>query len=192
MKQDEIRRRLIGGAIRVIARDGLDKATTKSISAEAPASEVYIYRYFSDKDDLLAKAFESIDTELAKVCMQHVGIIYSADASFEICCRAYYSLIWRHVIENRDKFTAYIRYYYSPYFMRYSASSQNEIYAPLVSKFSQIFEDDTNVWIILGHIMNTVLDFAVKVYNGEVPDDEETKELVFRLIYCSVRQYFKK
>ena len=46
--------------------------------------------------------------------------------------------------------------------------------------------------MILNHILATMLDFAVKVFDGAVPDDEDTAEHVFRLVYFSVRQYFKR
>ena len=64
MKQDEIRRRLIDGTIHVIARDGLDKASTKQIGITTSTNEAYIYRCFEDKEDMFSKAFDSLDDEL--------------------------------------------------------------------------------------------------------------------------------
>ena len=42
MKQDEIRRRLIDGTIHVIAKEGLDKASTKQIGLATTINEAYI------------------------------------------------------------------------------------------------------------------------------------------------------
>lgn len=39
----------IEGTVRVVARDGLDKTTTKAIATEAGLSEAYIYRCFVSK-----------------------------------------------------------------------------------------------------------------------------------------------
>lgn len=64
MKQDDTRLKLIDGTIHVIARDGLDKATTKSIGEETSINQAYIYRHFEDKEDMFAKTFESLDEEL--------------------------------------------------------------------------------------------------------------------------------
>jgi hypothetical protein len=36
-----------------------------------------------------------------------------------------------------------------------------------------------------------MLDFAVKVYTGQMPDDEDHSEHVFRVVYRSIEQYFK-
>jgi len=48
------------------------------------------------------------------------------------------------------------------------------------------------VWMILNHILNVMLDFAVKVHNGQMPNEENYSEHVFRVIYASVKQYFRK
>ena len=64
MKREEISRSLIDGTIRVIAREGLDKASTKQIGRATSMNEAYIYRYFADKDDLFSKAFDVLDEEL--------------------------------------------------------------------------------------------------------------------------------
>lgn len=61
MKQDETRRMLIDGTIHVIARDGLDKATTKQIGLETSINEAYIYRCFAGKEDMFAKTFDALD-----------------------------------------------------------------------------------------------------------------------------------
>jgi len=37
-----------------------------------------------------------------------------------------------------------------------------------------------------------MLDFAVKVHNGQMPNEENYSEHVFRVIYASVKQYFRK
>lgn len=45
--------KLLGAALRVLDRDGLDGATVPRIAAEARLSPASIYRRFADKDDLL-------------------------------------------------------------------------------------------------------------------------------------------
>jgi hypothetical protein len=46
--------------------------------------------------------------------------------------------------------------------------------------------------MLLNHILNVMLDFAVKVFDGAVSDSDDTAEHVFRLIYGSVKQYFRE
>lgn len=94
-------------------------------------------------------------------------------------------------MDNREKCLAYIRYYYSPYFLKYSIKAHKERFKPLVERFSDAFKPEADVWMILNHILNVMLDFAVKVFNDEMPENDDYTEHVFRVIYASVKQYFK-
>lgn len=191
MKQDEIRRRLIDGTIHVIAREGLDGASTKQIGLATSINEAYIYRCFEDKEDMFAKTFASLDDELVAKAMQHVCVMYMHELEYETRCRFFFNSVWKFLLGNRDKCLAFIRYYYSPYFSRYSAEEHKKRYLPLVDKFKDAFRQESNVWMILNHILTTMLDFAVKVFDGAVPNTDNTAEHVFRLVYFSVQQYFK-
>ncbi|MBE6643609.1 MAG: TetR/AcrR family transcriptional regulator [Ruminococcaceae bacterium] len=191
MKQDATRQKLIDGTIHVIARYGLDKATTKSIGEETSINQAYIYRHFEDKEDMLAQTFESLDEELAGKVMQSISVMYMQEMECEMRCHVFFASVWRFILGNEDKCLTFIRYYYSPYFRQYSEKSHNERYKPLVEKIKVAFRDEANVWMILNHILNVMLDFAVKVFDGAVPDNDDTAEHVFRLIYSSVRQYFR-
>lgn len=192
MKQDDTRLKLIDGTIHVIARDGLDKATTKSIGEETSINQAYIYRHFEDKEDMFAKTFESLDEELVNKAMQHIPVIYMQEMDYEIRCWVFFTSVWKFMLGNKDKCLTFIRYYYSPYFKQYSAESHNRRYKPLVEKFKDAFRDEANVWMLLNHILNVMLDFAVKVFDGAVSDSDDTAEHVFRLIYGSVKQYFRE
>ena len=191
MKGNDIRLKLIDGTIRVIARDGLDKATTKSIGEETSINQAYIYRYFLDKEDMFAKTFESLDTELFNKAMQHIPIMYMREIDYEVRCRMFFVFVWKFILGNKDKCLAYIRYYYSPYFKQYSSESHCTRYNPIIDKFKEAFRDEANVRMLFNHILNVMLDFAIKVFDGDVPDDDDTEEHVFRLIYHSIKQYFR-
>lgn len=53
-KAPDSRERLIAAAIKVFARDGLYRATTRVIAEEAGVNEVTLFRHFQNKDGLLA------------------------------------------------------------------------------------------------------------------------------------------
>ncbi len=192
MKQDEFRQRLIDGTIHVIARDGIDKATTKSIGEETSINQAYIYRHFEDKEDMFAKAFEALDGELVTKAMQHVSVMYMQEMDYEMRCWIFFSSVWKFLLSNRDKCLTFIRYYYSPYFAKYSAVNHKSRYIPLVEKIKVAFRDEADVWMLLNYILNVMLDFAVKVFDGAVSNSDKTAEHVFRLIYGSIKQYFRK
>ena len=192
MKQDEVRRKLIDGTIHAIAREGLDKATTKQIGLVTDVNEAYIYRCFADKEDLLVKTFASLDEELVLATTTNFSLLQVEEIDFELRCWAYFHAIWKFLLGNKAKCLAFVQYYYSPYFTKYSAEDHKKRFRPLVEKLQAAFREEANVWMILNHDLTTMLSFAVKVFDDEVPDDEDTAEHVFRLVYASTRQYFKE
>ena len=123
VKHHNVRNRLIDNTIMVIAANGLDKTTTKAIVKGTDINEAYIYSHFSDKEDLFAKVFEVLDTELVAKAMQHVEVMYMRELEYEIRCRVFFAAIWKFFLGNRDKCLAFVRYYYSPYFGKYSAET---------------------------------------------------------------------
>ena len=110
MKQDNTRRKLIDGTIYVIARDGLDKATTKSIGEATSINQVYIYRHFEDKEDMFAETFASLDDELVDKAMKHVPVMYVREMEYEKRCWVFFSSVWKFILGNRDKCLTFIRY----------------------------------------------------------------------------------
>jgi len=187
----EIRTRLIDGTIRVIAEKGLDKATTKQIGLATGLNEAYIYRCFKDKEEMFAQTFSALDEELVSTALSVVPILYVEEMTPEERCRSYFSSVWRFLLSNQEKCLSFIRYYYSPYFSEFSAEEHQNRYRPLIHRFQSAFHKEANVQMILNHALTTMLDFSVKVFNGTVPDNEDTAEHVFRLVYASLKQYFK-
>ncbi len=191
MKYENVRDILIERTITVIANDGLDKTTTKRIVTGTGINESYIYRNFTDKEELLAKTFDALDGDLADKALQHVSVMYMQEFDFETRCRLFFSAMWMFLVGNRDKCLAYMSYFYSPYFIRYSADAHKERFTPLLKEFKPAFREEADVWMILNHILNVMLDFAVKVHNNQMPNDDDYVEHVFRVIYYSVKLYFK-
>lgn len=192
MKQDEFRQQLIDGTIHVIARDGLDKASAKQIETETGINVVYIYRCFRDKEDLFAKTFDSLDGELVDELLRRLPVMWTPELSMNERCRMLFCGVWQFLLGNSEKCLCFMRYYYSPYFRKYSAESHKATYRTVLEKMSVAFNERANVWMLLNHILNVMLDFAVKVFDGAVPNDDDTAEHVFRLVYNSVSPYFKE
>ena len=182
---------LLERTISVIADEGLDKTTTKAITAGTGINEAYIYRHFADKNSLLACTFDKLDYELVAQVTQNLPIMYMKEIEYEHRCRIFFDAIWRFMLGNRNHCLAFVRYYYSPYFVKYSLEAHKQRYLPLVDAFGKAFKKDADVWMILNHILNVMLDFAVKVHNGQMSKDDNYSEHVFRVIYRSIDQYFE-
>lgn len=192
MKHYDVQNRLIDRTITVIAENGLDKTTTKAIVKGTDINEAYIYRYFSDKEDLLSHVFDTLDEELVAKVMQHLPVMYMRELEYELRCRVFFEAVWKFLLGNKEKRLAFVRYYYSPYFTKYSAESHKRRYVPVVEKFKEAFKDEADVWMILNHILNVMLDFAVKAHNGQMLKEDNYVEHVFLVIYASVKQYFRE
>lgn len=65
----------IKSVVRVVARDGLGKATTKAIATEAKLNEAYIYQCFSNKDELLSEAFYLEDKNFAQYLREALPVM---------------------------------------------------------------------------------------------------------------------
>lgn len=192
MSPQDTKETLLARTVSVIAHEGLDKTTTKAIVSGTGINEVYIYRNFSNKEELLSKTFDKLDDELFTKAMQHVDVMYMTELTFETRSRIFFKNVWDFLLGNREKCLAFVQYYYSPYFKKYSVKEHKRRYVPLVEKFQNAFRDEADVWMILNYILNVVLDFAVKVHNGEMSKEDDYAEHVFRVIYASIRQYFNK
>ncbi len=192
MSSQNMKETLLARTITVIASSGLDKTTTKAIVTGTGINEAYIYRNFSDKEDLLSKAFEEVDREIVAKAMEHISVMYMREMDYETRCRYFFFYMWKYLLDNKEKCLTYIRYYYSPYFRKYSAESHKQRYEGLVVTFEDVFAPDVDAWMLINHILNIMLDFAIKVFDGELPNDDNTSTQVFRLIYYSIRAYFKE
>lgn len=189
MKQDEFRQKLIAGTIRVIANEGLDKATTKQIGTETGVNEAYIYRCFAGKEDMFAKVFDYLDEELLSKTIECVSIMYQEDIAFKQRCRIFFSGVWDFLLDNSEKCLAYVHYYYSPYFKKYSSTIHEVRFKPLVKKISIAFIEEADVWMILNLILDVLLNFSTKVHNGLMSASDDYGEHVFRVLYESIKQY---
>ncbi|MBR3692535.1 MAG: TetR/AcrR family transcriptional regulator [Clostridia bacterium] len=190
MKHYNVKSTLIERVITVIAAEGLDKTTTKSIVEGTGLNEAYIYRTFEDKEDLIAATFEFLDNELYTAVSAGIDIMYDESLSFEVRCRAYYDTVWQFLLGSKDRTLAYTRYFYSPYFQKHSAGKHTELFIPLVQRFAPAFKSDAHVWMLMHHCLNVLFDFAIRVFDGDCPNDADTAEHVFRLIYFSLKPYF--
>ena len=191
MKHTNAKEILIDRAITVLGTVGMDKTTTKAIVAGTGISEVYIYRHFANKEDLLAKAFDVLDEEFVQKAMLHIHIMYAQSVEYQDRCRFFFTAVWEFLLQNQIRFTAFSRYFHSPYFAKYSEDIHKERFLPLLAKFQEAFNDDVDVWELLNHILATMLVFAAKVYDNQFPNDEHTANYVFGVIYQSVAPHFK-
>jgi len=192
LKHYDVRATLIDRTVTVIAEAGMDGTTTKAIVGDTGINEAYIYKYFRDKEDLMTQTFDLLDEELFSKAMMHIPVMYMTDMDFEMRCRFFFAAVWRFLLDDSRRCLAFLRYYCSPYFRKCSAAEHKKRYEPLVSKFNDAFREKANTWMILRHILETILSFAVKVFDKELPDNDNTAKHVFTLVYAAIQPYRKE
>jgi len=94
------RERLMRAAAGIVARDGMEAATTAAIAAEAGVAEGTLYRHFESKDDLLIAAYRQMKQEVFVDAAAGVDVDAPAPERLKQTWKAIY-LSYR---ANRDAF----------------------------------------------------------------------------------------
>ena len=189
MEKEYMRQKLMEAAIHVVATEGIHKATTKAIANHSGINEVYIYRLFSDKDDLFAQTFALIDSELIACILKYEPIMKMQGIEIGERCYIFFKSCWRNILDY-DKCSFFIKYYYSHYYDSYSPVKRKKAYAKVIESFTPAFRKDTDVWKIFNRILDIVYSTVIKILRGEIPDNEETAEDVFRVLYSALEPFF--
>lgn len=183
---------LLNSTVRVIARNGLDKASVRIISADCNVPNPYIYQFFKDKDDLFVRAFEREDAALASEFENIFSSMYEATKDTQSRCRLLWIGLWSYMMENREGIQFYVQYYYSMYYRKYSQEKHLQLFLPLAEKIKGCFQAGVNVYVVLQYILDTMMNMAIKVFGGELSDSPECREHCFNLTTGAISPYMKK
>ena len=135
----------IESAIRIVAREGLDKATTKAIAADAGLNEAYIYRCFESKEAMLRDAFHMEDVNFAYFLKQQFPAMHDEDTPWKSRAFRLWSVSWRFILERCDDYCFYLRYYYSANCRKYAYKEHLECFQELFAVMRQVFRPEANV-----------------------------------------------
>ena len=182
---------LLDSTVRVIARDGLDKASVRTISADCNVPNPYIYQFFRDKDDLFVSAFSREDAEIEAEFDKTFSSVFSSIPDRAERCQILWLRLWNHMMSHREQIQFYVRYYYSTYYEHYSREKHQELYRPLAEKVRECFADGANTQVLLQHILDNMMNLAMKVYSGELEDTGDTRPQFFALTISAIAQYFR-
>ena len=184
MKKDNrnIASDLIESTVKVIARDGFDKASTRNIAGECGIADAYIYVHFKDKDDLFSKAFQKEDAALAREVKKYLSILSQPGITNEDRLYFLFSKTWMHLIAYPDSCRFFVQYYYSPYYTKYSAQEHLERWMPFLEQVKVLFKPEADVRALLRLVLNTMLGQAIKA----AADPSEDKDSIARNNYALI------
>ena len=186
MEQQDMKQAFMASAVRVVARDGMEKATTKAIAAEAKLNEAYIYKCFSNKDDLLSTAFLMEDVRFANFLQKTLPVMRTPELPWKQRAYILWKRSWDFILEKPDDCAFYIRYYYSASCRAHAYEMHLACYKPLIERASSAFRPGTNMDMLIHLIFSTMLFFASRVLNGEPENSETTSRWAFEQVYSFV------
>lgn len=192
MDQATIRQALIKSTIHTISEFGIDSATTKQLATHAGVNEVYIYRIFGGKDRLFKETFDYVDKDFSSALLKFFPMSYNRSRDIETRFKILFKLIWQYAINDKEKCSFFIRYYYSRCYTKQVSEERKVIYADVMRVFNTAFARGTDTWWLFNHILDVIFSSAVKVLRGEIVDNDETAENIFNLLFPAIKQYFKK
>lgn len=182
-QKETMKRNIMESTVRVVAREGLEKTTTRLISLESKLNEAYIYRCFENKEHLLAETFWNEDVRFAHQIQKSLPVMQMSGLTWEEKCFLLWNSCWGFIIKQPEDCRFYIRYYYSANFRKYAYERHMKFFKPLIDKISFAFRRGVNVDMLVHQIFDTMLSFAERVLSGEIEDGEETRHTMFKQIF---------
>ena len=178
-------------AIQAIAEDGLENTSVKDICRVSDINVAYVYRYFDNNEDLIAKTFDKADTEFLNTIIENFPVLKYDSIDYEMRCWVLFMKCWNFLMERPRELTFYVRYYYSSSFQKYSYTAHMQRYTVLIEKMKTAFPETVDVRAVLHHILDTLLGEAMKQISNPQESNEKAAEKSFQLIFSVVKAYIK-
>ena len=65
------------------------------------------------------------------------------------------------------------------------------LFGEMVKEMEPLFKDEADTESIMHSVFTALFDFAIRVYNGELEDNEVNRQHIFNVLYCMMMTYFK-
>lgn len=186
-----VQRELIQGTIETVASLGLENTTTNAICKTCGINVAYIYRFFSDKEDLIAKAFAYVDDKFLHLILNNCTVLNYESIDYESRCHVLFKKCWDYLMAHPAAAVFYTCYYYSVSFQKYSRDEHMARYAELFGKMKTAFPQNTDVRLVLHHVLDTLLSEATKQVNKPTEDSDIAAAKTFFLIFSVIKSYVR-
>ncbi len=196
-REAEIKELLISNTVNVIAEGGFEKATTKELthykekSHDIKMNEAYIYRLFGSKENLYDSAFSHLDSELYEAFLDGIKFVGDFGNNLKEKLWEFFLLAWRFILGNERRCRCYVRYYYSIYFKGKALEAHRKLFQGVVAVVEPVFKEEADAFSIMHSVFITLFDFCIRVYNGDLEDNDLNRPHVFNVLYCMMSAYFK-
>lgn len=188
MLANDKRAALLESTVRAVAKYGMEAINTCHTSSDAGVSDAYIYRFFENKEDLVAQAYLLENYKFTYYVIRQIDLVRKQMIEYTLPdrCRLVFHAAWRYLIDTPDVCRFFAYYYHSPDFEKYAQEEQQTQLDELAEKILPLFdtmEDARNCLHALFILLNS---FSIQVVNQEVPDEDETENRAFKTAFDTV------
>lgn len=164
--------------IHIVAKDGLENLSTRKVAAESGISDGCMFNYFKSKTDLLIQCLYFIDRQIdAELSTVHFNMLSPKKSIRELWFN-YFNFL----ISHGDYARFYRQFRHSSYYNAEVVEGQNKsfsFFVKLIKNVSPLFNINMDIFWV--YIIETTLDFAVRVADKQLPCEESDKEKYFAL-----------
>lgn len=184
----------IEGAIKTVAKIGIENTRTKDVAEYAGFSEATMYRRFPTKEILLREAFLYIDKQVSSILTQSNYIRNPDDTSDDLTVYAIWNQVFRYLIEHNVETIFLIRYRYSALYTE-EVRNMRQAYNGGFDKANLVFEkylgstDRLYTGFLIDYIFEMTLCFAEKIVSGKLEDNERIEQGVWLAVSSAVKAW---
>lgn len=183
---NEMKQTFLKSAVHIVARDGLEKVTTKAIAKEARLNEAYIYKCYSGKDELLNEALHMEDENFAVLLNETLPVMHDSRLPWKSRAFILWKRSWDFILEEPDDCVFYIRFYFATIGLNAVYGRHMESYKPFIDRVRPTFKPGTNMDMVIHQIFCTMLFFASRGMDGDLENCDETTRWTFGQVYCFI------
>lgn len=169
--------------IHLVSELGLENLATKKISVACGISEGSLFNYFANKNDLLVKCLYYVDTEIDQVLSEVPIHLLNLKKTIRSLWFAYFN----YLIDHGDYAKFYRQFRHSSYYTDEVIKGQDKsfsFFTGFLKKVVPTLQINTDIFWVF--VIETTLNFAVRVADGQLPRTDKDIEKYFSLITSGI------
>ena len=193
---DDTKTRILFAAMRAVRQYGLEGVRVQNVGEFAEISPGAIYRYFENKEQLLAECFLYVDRQAAAIFVYLELNPRTMLADPVGAVKSLWLPYFRFWTAHPDETIFYHRFRDSSFFPKYDKDRDFtcfKTFIGMVHAFKRAFPNLNRInqdllWL---HVLTSTVLYAKYVVEGTLPDNQETEDAVFQLLTTGLSGYLR-
>ncbi len=193
MERTNRKAEILDVTMKMVNKHGLSFFTTKKVADCIGISEALIYKYFSTKDQLLYSCYEVMHKKIAARMDSTLYALTGQDLSEVEFIRLLWFAYFDLLVEEDYRTVFYFSYRDSPYLQFILANDEDtHSYFKSFISFVNVMNEKYQAFNeVTGHFLWTyILDttglFAKRIISKDLPDDKESRNLIWNLMFKGI------